>query len=374
MAIADNPIWTDGAAGPAAMPSRSAVRLARIYFAVLSVLGVVAMVFGIENRLAPVGAFLFAPPIDAVPPLTGAAWFGAFAVHQQDPVFVACGGSENLAQFKALYWWEWMREASLVLLVAVVALGLVAALLRFRFALRWFAPASLVVVGYFIATALFDVAAREVETLIRYNVGQYRHAIDLTFACLAVGTVLATAIAPPAMARTNAPHAPGGFAVAAVLLAVLGIVTGALFASRNAAAVWPSVLGYEGAWLPPASRFSGFDPLWLNVTFNPYTIQLLHRLAAVVLWLGLAGAVVAMARRKAPGLWTAALVLVIVTAEITSGAVALVFGVEAVPALVHEVGTVVVVAGVLCLVLVSRSAQGLAVPASPCKKRASAEG
>ena len=218
-------------------------------------------------------------------------------------------------------------------------------------------------VGYFFAAAVFDVAASEVETLIRYNVGQYRHAIDLTFACLAIGTVLATAIAPPGVAGANALRMPLGLAVAAALLAVLCVVTGALFASRNAAAVWPSVLGYEGAWLPPADRLAGFDPLWLNVTFNPYAIQLLHRLAAVMLWLVLLGAVVAMARRKAPAMWTAAVLLIVVTAEIVSGAAALVLRVPAVPALVHEMGAVLVVAGVLCLLLAPRQAAGLAVSA-----------
>ena len=64
--------------------------------------------------------------------------------------------------------------------------------LRYRFALRWFVGPSLVVLGYFLAGALFDVAAANVDTLIRYNVGQYRHALGLTFASLAIALTLAT--------------------------------------------------------------------------------------------------------------------------------------------------------------------------------------
>lgn len=359
MAVADDLTWVDGGAVSETVPSRGAVHVARLYFAGLSLLGIVALLFGIENRLAPVGAFLFAPPIDAVPPLTGAAWFDAFAIHQQDPVFVACGGSENIGQFKALYWWEWMRQASLALLVAAVAIGLTAALLRFQFMVRWFAAASLVVVGYFFATALFDLAAAQVETLIRYNVGQYRHAIDLAFACLAIAAIIATAVAPPGIAPPAARRMPLGVAATAALLAglciaVLCVVTGALFAARDAAAVWPGVFGYEGAWLPPSDRFAGFDPLWLNVTFNRYTIQLLHRLAAVALWLVLLGVFIEMARRRAPAMGAAAVLLVVVTVEVASGAATLVLGVPAVPALIHEVGAVLVVAGVLCLLLAPR--------------------
>src|SRR6266700_5943177 len=116
MTVADNLMWLGPDAQAAAVPWRASVRLARLYFLILSVLGLAALVLGIENRLTPAGVFLFAPPVDLLPPLTSQAWFGAFAAHQQDPVFVACGGTESLAQFKALYWWEWLRRASLLLL------------------------------------------------------------------------------------------------------------------------------------------------------------------------------------------------------------------------------------------------------------------
>jgi hypothetical protein len=134
MAITGDVTWFGSTAG--AVPSRSAVRAMRLYFVVLAFLGLAALILGIENRIAPTGAFLFAPPVDLVPPLSAPAWFGAFAAHQQDPVFVACGGTESLDQFKALYWWEWLRQASLVVLAGAVAIGLAAALLRYRFALR----------------------------------------------------------------------------------------------------------------------------------------------------------------------------------------------------------------------------------------------
>src|SRR5258708_9793647 len=206
MAVADNPTWLADDAEASAAPSRAAVRL---YFVFLSVLGLAALALGIENRMTPTGVFLFAPPVDLVPPLTSHAWFGAFAVHQQDPVFIACGGTESLTQFKALYWWEWLRRCSLVLLAGTVAIGLACASLWFRFVLRRFAGLSLILLGYFVASALFDIAASHVETLIRYNVGQYLHALALTVARIAVTACFSSALAPPrSSASVPAPPFP----------------------------------------------------------------------------------------------------------------------------------------------------------------------
>jgi heme a synthase len=339
MAITGDVTWFGGAAG--AVPTPAALGAMRLYFVALALLGLAAMIFGIENRIAPTGAFLFAPPVGLVPPLTAPAWFGAFAVHQQDPVFIACGGTESLDQFKALYWWEWLRQASLVALAGAAAIGLAAALLRYRFALRWFAGPSLVVLGYFLAGAAFDFAASNVETLIRYNIGQYRHALGLTFASVAIALTLATGLRP---ARTPL-RAPRDLAWAGVMLATLGVATGALFAARNAAAVWPSFPFYEGALLPSLDRLGGYAPPWLNLTFNPYAIQLEHRVVALALWGVLLAALVIAVPRKAPAWKALSVLFLIVTAQMASGIASLLTGVPAVPALVHEVGGVVVFAG-----------------------------
>jgi heme A synthase len=339
MAIAGDVAWFDGGAGT--VPSRKAVRVMRLYFIALALLGLAALIFGIENRIAPTGAFLFAPPIDLVPPLSPSAWFGAFAVHQQDPVFIACGGTESLDQFKALYRWEWLRQASLVALAGAAAIGLGAVLLRYRFALRWFVGPSLVVLGYFLADALFDLAASNVDTLIRYNVGQYRHALGLTFASLAIALTFAIGLGP----TSTRLRLPRGFAWTGLILATLGVATGALFAARNAVAVWPGFPGYEGAVLPPLDRLGGYTPLWLDLTFNPYAIQLEHRFVALLLWVALLCALVAAVRRKSSVATAIGVLLLIVSVQMATGIATLVLGVPAAPALVHETGGVVVLAG-----------------------------
>ena len=138
-----------------------------------------------------------------------------------------------------------------------------------------------------------------------------------------------------------------------MILATASVATGALFAARNAAAVWPSFPGYEGAALPPLDRLGGYTPLWLNLTFNPYAIQLEHRFVAFALVGRAARRIdIAVHRRRPPGKRWARCFL-IVTAQMASGIATLVLGVPAVPALVHEVGGVVVL-GFFYLLLPAR--------------------
>src|SRR5262249_21376635 len=149
--------------------------------------------------------------------------------------------------------------------------------------------------GYFLAGAMFDLAASNVDTLIRYNVGQYRHALGLTFASLAIALALATGFGP----LRSALDVPRGLVWGGAILATLSVATGGLFAARTAAPVWPSFPGYDGAVLPPLDRLGGYTPLWLNLTFNPYAIQLEHRLVALALWIVLLAALTIAVQRKA---------------------------------------------------------------------------
>jgi cytochrome c oxidase assembly protein subunit 15 len=118
--------------------------------------------------------------------------------------------------------------------------------------------------------------------------------------------------------------------------------------------VWPSFPGYEGAALPPLDRLGGYTPLWLNLTFNPYAIQLEHRLVAFALWGVLLAALTIALHRRAPAWKALGALFLIVTAQMASGIAALVLGVPAVPALVHEVGGVIVLAGFFYLVPAQR--------------------
>jgi cytochrome c oxidase assembly protein subunit 15 len=347
MAIAENLIWPPAAASVAvsAATARAEVRTLRVYFLMLTVLGVAALVLNIANRLTP-DLFAIAPPVDLLPPMGDQAWFGAFTLHQQDPVFAACGGAENLAQFKVLYWWEWLRRASLLLVAGSFASGFFIAALwpAYRFALPRHGVLCLIGLGYVAAAWGLALALPDVADLVRYNTGQYRHAIDMTFAGAALALVLASAIATPSPTSRPA-HRLGLAGWVWIGLIVIDIASGALFAARDAATVWRGFPGYETGLLPPLDRLVAYAPLWLNVTFNQYMIQLIHRVLSIGLWVALIGNLIWTGRRNARAWDGAAVLLVLVTAQMVAGTLSLRLGGPAVVPLLHELGAIVLLAG-----------------------------
>jgi len=350
MAIAEHPIWPNVAAsaGASAAPAHAEALAVRLYFLILAVLGLAALALGIGNRLTP-DLFAVAPPVDLLPPLREQAWFGAFTLHQQDPVFAACGGAENLAQFKVLYWWEWLRRASMLLVAGSFASGFFIAALwpGYRFALPRHVAICCIGVGYLVAAWGLDLTLPHVADLVRYNTGQYRHALDMTFAGGALALVLASAIVPPNPQASRSPRPLGLAGSVWIGLIVLDICSGALFAARDAGTVWRSFPGYETGLLPPFDRLIAYAPLWLNFTFNQYMIQLVHRALSIALWVGLIGNVIWNGRRDARARAGAAVLLVLVTAQMAAGIAALVLGRSPVASFVHEIGAITLLAAAL---------------------------
>ena len=239
MAITELPIASTGEIrAPAAMAA--AAPTVRLYFGALSLLSLGAFVLGVENRFISDGLVRVPPPVDWIPPLSAQEWFEAFAIHQRDPAFAACGGTESLALFKVLYWWEWLRRASLVALAASAAIGFSCALLcqRFRFVLPRLGGLALLVFAYWIARNVVELSTREIEALSRFNVGQYRHAIDMTFTSAAAAAVLASAVVPPVPAPAAILHRIDRTEWLWITVILVDICFGGLFTGRNAAAFW----------------------------------------------------------------------------------------------------------------------------------------
>jgi hypothetical protein len=75
---------------------------------------------------------------------------------------------------------------------------------EYRFALRRHIALCLLGLGYLAVGWCLDVAVPHVADLVRYNTGQFRHALDMTFASVALAVVLASAIVPPAAGTLRA--------------------------------------------------------------------------------------------------------------------------------------------------------------------------
>jgi len=348
MAVADLSMSL-GALSGARAASPSVVRVVRIYFLIVFVLSLAAVVFAVEGRF-PGGLFLFPPSVDWVPPLSSDAWLAAFSIHQQDPVFAACGGASSLEEFRTLYGWEWLRRGSVLLLGTASLIGLAGAGAwpRYRFALPRLLGLCLIGLALALGRVLVGFAVANVDDLARFNVGQYRHAVDLTFASLAVGAVLASVVAPPLPAGAVRRLWPSGSAVLWLFVLLLDICFGALFLARDAATAWT---GWPGiADFPPLDRFASYDSVWLNLVFNPYAIQLVHRGLSAGLWLAALLYLAWTIKRNARDAGGAAALFGLLTAQMAIGVSTLVVGTPP-PALsiAHRVGGVLLVAAALLL-------------------------
>ena len=339
MAVAELPFAVSAPTDASAAVPR-VVRQVQLYFAAVFVVSLAAFVLGVDGRF-PGGLFVYPPPVDWIPPLAREQWQTAFALHQQDPIYSACGGSQSLEEFQTLYWWEWARRASALVLgvMAVAGLTVTSTIGRFRFALPRIIGICLIILGYVVARWLVGLATNHFDDLSRFNVGQYRHAVDVTFASAAVAAVLASVLAPPQpRRRTDAFRLAPWLWAGAILI---DIAFGALFMARDAAVVWTS---WPGIGELPLERFVSYQPLWLNFVFNPYTIQVVHRRLSGVLWIAALGYLIWSVRRRPQSMVPAAGLFGLLTTEMAIGVATLVFGVPSALSLLHRVVGVVLLA------------------------------
>jgi hypothetical protein len=325
-----------------------------------------AFVLGVGNRFTSSPLFIYIPEVDLVPPLDRAAWQHAFALHQQSPLYALCGGyqvggMESLTVYQLLYMWEWLRAGSVLMLAACG--GLLGVLVLRDLA----GGAAFAVAGDTGRARMFRRTRSEMLCLVglaglaaaylplRYfadhaglfaaiNIGQHRHALDVTFASLALAWLLCAAVNLDAEVdrglSRRLPRAMWAFFIA------LNIAFGALMEATDAAVVWNMFPGYAEGALPSADRLFAFAPAWRNLTENVYLIQAVHRVLSVALWLAALSALAASAWTR-QRLVRPALLLVLLTLEGALGIAVLAPGQPVVLSIAHQIGAVLALAVVL---------------------------
>jgi cytochrome c oxidase assembly protein subunit 15 len=264
-------------------------------------LAVAALVFlmivvGGITRLTESGLSIteWKPVTGAIPPLTRADWEHAFQLYRQTPEYIEINGPAGmtLAQFKFIFFWEWLHR----LLGRLIGLA-------FALPLIWFAAkraipqgygwklASLLILGglqgalgwYMVMSGLVD----------RTDVSHFRLSAHLLLAFAIMGALVWVALDLRLLARMgeDRPARMTGSAVAALAVLFVQLLYGAWVAGLSAGAIasdWPTM---QGRLVP-----EGID--WSNgtafaFTHDPYLIHFIHRWWA---WITVA-ALVIFARR-----------------------------------------------------------------------------
>ncbi len=287
------------------------------------------------------------PVSGVIPPLTDAAWQAAFDKYKQIPQYAQMNAGMTLAQFKGIFWWEfihrlWARVVGVVFVAPLVWLWI-----RRRIPRDLIPPLAAlgVLMGLQGAMGWYMVAS---GLTARVNVSQYRLAAHLS---LALVIYLYTVWTADRLLRGN-DHGEGTgdggrvtehgrttrrFLAALLGLAAITVVSGAFVAGLRAGHIY-NEFPMMGAGLVP-DGYAAMSPAWVNLFENPAAAQFNHRwlaiatlLAVVVVWF--------RARPRATGTLRVRLDLVCVAAalQVALGITALLLSVPVVVGVAHQAG------------------------------------
>ena len=237
------------------------------------------MVLGAITRLTESGLSIttWDPIIGIVPPLDDEAWRRAFAGYQEIPQYRLLHSAMSLAEFKRIFFWEWLHRlwgrliglAFALPLIVLAATGRIGRPLGLKLTMVFALGGIQGFIGWFMVRSGLESGT---------SVSPIRLALHLDVAVAIYALLLWIALGLES--RPSHPVAPSllrhGWAAMACL--VVTMTWGALVAGSGAGAIcntWPLM---DGEILPAAA--TDLRPVWLNPLANPLLIQFIHR------WLG----------------------------------------------------------------------------------------
>ncbi|QNM83446.1 COX15/CtaA family protein [Sphingomonas sabuli] len=286
------------------------------------------------------------PVAGAIPPLSHADWVRAFDLYKQIPEYQQVNGPAGmtLAQFKSIYWWEFVHR----LLGRVI--GIV-----FALPLLWFAVRRQIPPGYgWKLVALFVLGGMQgalgwymVKSGLsgRTDVSHLRLSAHLMLALFIMGSLIWVALDLRRLARDGADRPSRLTVSTGVMLAALAvqILLGAWVAGLNAGQVantWPLM---DGRLFPAGVDWSR-GPLWAAAN-DPFLVHFLHRWWA---WAAVVALVLLARRARAAGSRAASIAIhSAFGAQILIGIATVIEGVPIALAALHQATGALVVAAAI---------------------------
>lgn len=228
------------------------------------------------------------PITGAWPPTSTLEWQHVFDLYRASPEYIHKNMGMTLAEFKQIYFWEWLhrlwgRAIGLVFFLPFLLFWLMAwapARLSWRlFALLLLGAAQGFVGWFMVQSGLID----------RPSVSHYRLAMHLTLALVLYGGLIWLALGVFGVTGSQDGTLPRGRASAwlkihalmALLLLAATIIWGAFVAGLDAGLIYNEfpTMG-EGRLIP--KEMWHMTPAWLNLFENHASVQFTHRILAVL--------------------------------------------------------------------------------------------
>lgn len=309
-------------------------------------------VIGAITRLTESGLSImeWAPLSGALPPWSETEWRRLFALYQQIPEYQEENLGMTLAEFKTIFWWEWVHRLWGRLIGVVFAVPFIWFMIRGHIGRRLVPhlAAMFALGGLQGGMGWYMVASGFAE---RTDVSQYRLVAHLALAVIIYAYVLWVAfrLLDPAPDTSPAPgaHRLRRHLIALASLAGLTMASGGFVAGLNAGMIYNTFPLMDGRLVP--DDYAAIQPLAANFFENVAAVQFNHRvlavgtvLAALVLWL--------MARRLdlAPGARRALdLVFAMAGAQFGLGIAALILVVPVWLGALHQAGALILLSLIL---------------------------
>jgi cytochrome c oxidase assembly protein subunit 15 len=249
------------------------------------------------------------PVTGTIPPLSNAAWSAEFAKYKHIPQYLRENSWMTLADFKAIYWWEWAHRLLGRLLAAAFAIPFVWFAWTGAIARRdWPRMLILFALGALQGFIGWWMVESGLET--RVAVSQYRLAIHLGTAVLLLGALLWIGLeyltggprrpsssvvgAPAQIDQLSEGKSQARLAFGFVALVYLQLLLGAFVAGLHAGLIYNTWPLMDGRLVPEYAFFS--RPWWINFFENAGLAQFDHRIVAyivlgtaIVMWYRLRG-------------------------------------------------------------------------------------
>ncbi len=304
-----------------------------------------------------------------IPPLGQAQWEEVFETYRQYPEYQEIHTGMSLSEFKVIYWWEYSHRMLSRLLGVLFLLPFL-----WFVAKRAMPPgdalklAGIALLGGVQAFLGWYMVQSGLDT--QPVVSHLRLGIHLIVAFLLFSLLWTMALnrLPGRNAgsgrssgiRTGFSNMPGFgrrfrlnrgsllqiTVLAAIVLLFLQVMVGGWTAGLKAGYVYPTFPKMGDYWIPPQLGY--FTPLWFDLTHNAISVQFMHRVLGLLLTIFILIPAVAGLRSGSGPLQLAGFaLLLIITLQITTGALNLLWGVPVWLASLHQLGALFLLAALL---------------------------
>ncbi len=243
----------------------------------VAVMVFIMVVIGGVTRLTESGLSMveWRPVTGWLPPLTEARWEEIFSAYRTSPEFRQVNSSMTLADFKGIFWLEYIHRlwgrligiAFFVPFVTFLMLRWVDRGLALKLTVMFVLGGLQGVLGWFmVKSGLVD----------RPDVSQYRLTAHLGAALLIYGYILWVAwglLYPERRKPADAPR--WRFSVAVCAMIVLTMLSGGFVAGLDAGFAYNTFPLMDGEWVP--EHLFALSPLWINFFEDVTTVQFTHR-------------------------------------------------------------------------------------------------